>query len=41
MPSWHDKENQMSHEEKDGIWTGTGVLWTMVAGVQRSSSPSP
>ena len=37
----------MSHEEKDGIdrrgalecmiWAGTGVLWTMVAGVPRSS----
>src|ERR1700730_13607564 len=47
MPSWQRKENQMSHEEKDGmdrrgalecmIWAGTGVLWTMVAGVPRSS----
>jgi hypothetical protein len=42
---------KMSHEEKDGmdrrgalecmIWAGTGVLWTMVAGVPRSSSPPP
>jgi hypothetical protein len=42
---------KMSHEEKDGmdrrgalecmIWAGTGVLWTMLAGVPRSSSPSP
>jgi 3',5'-cyclic AMP phosphodiesterase CpdA len=47
MPSWQPKENKMSHEEKDGIdrrgalecmiWGGTGVLWTMVAGVPRSS----
>src|ERR1700732_1629897 len=47
MPSWQPKENQMTHDDNDGIdrrgalecmiWAGTGVLWTMVAGVPRSS----
>jgi hypothetical protein len=42
------EEKQMANNEKDGvdrrgalecmIWAGTGVLWTMAAGVPRSSS---
>jgi Calcineurin-like phosphoesterase len=45
---WQQEEKQMANDGKDGIdrrgmlecmvWAGTGVLWTMVGGVPRSSS---